>query len=303
MAGTRLADLKTASSDLVNILHGEGSANNLYIGLVPFAQAVNIGSDKTSWVNAGSFNWGPTSWMGCVDARHTGRDITDDPPSLQRFNKYYWPDDGNNDWIRTTTRRGVTTTTYTINADRGPNLNCSQRLLEMTSDQQSVLDAIDDMTADGNTHINLGAVWAWRMLSPRWRGLWGGEMDTESLPLDYNTPKMNKAVVLMTDGANTMSNSSRSAYWYLSDGRLGTTSSSAAVTALNNKLTYVCNSMKANNIIVYTVAFGSPGSTIQNLLRNCATQPDFYFDSPTGEDLKAAFRTIGDSLSNLRVSR
>ncbi|MBU6234630.1 MAG: VWA domain-containing protein [Alphaproteobacteria bacterium] len=303
MAGTKLTALKSAASDLVEILHGGGNAENLYIGLVPFSQTVNIGTDKTSWVNAGSFNWGTTSWGGCVDARYTGNDVTDAPPSTEMFTKYYWPDDSNNDWISTRTRRGVTTTTYTIDSNHGPNLNCPSRLLEMTTDEQSVLDAIDAMVADGNTHVNLGAVWAWRMLSPRWRGLWGHEMDTYDLPLDYNTPKMNKAVVLMTDGENTMSNSSRSAYWYLSNGRLGTTNSTTAVTNLNTKLTTVCNAMKAQNIIVYTIAFGNPGTNIENLLRNCATQADYYFDSPTGEELQAAFRSIGDSLSNLRVSR
>lgn len=303
MGNSGIAALKTASTDLVNILFGDGTASNLYVGLVPFAQAVNVGSDKTSWVNAGSFNWGTTTWGGCVDARHTGRDQTDDPPSSEMLNKYYWPDDGNNDWASCRTRRGVTTCTYNITSSQGPNKGCSQRLLEMTSDQSAVLAAIDTMNDDGYTHINLGAVWAWRMLSPRWRGLWGGEMDTEGLPLDYNTPKMNKAVVLMTDGTNTMNNSVRTAYWYPSDARLGTTSTSAAATELDRRTRVVCDAMKANNIIIYTVGFNNPGASSEALLEYCASQPEFYFDSPTSADLAAAFRTIGDSLSNLRVSK
>jgi hypothetical protein len=271
---------------------------------VPFSQAVNVGSDKTAWLNGSSFNWGTTSWGGCVDARHTGGDVTDNPPSVEPFQAYYWPDDSNNDWISTRTRRGVTTTTYTITSTRGPNKGCPQRLLEMSSDKQSILDAIDTMVHDGYTHINLGAVWAWRMLSPRWRGLWGGEMDAENLPLDYNTPRMNKAVVLMTDGSNTMNNSVRTAYWYPSSLRLGPSSNiSAQQSALDNRLTTVCNAMKANNIIVYAIAFNNPGATAENLLRGCASQNNYYFDSPTAADLRVAFQTIGDSLSNLRVSR
>lgn len=128
-------------------------------------------------------------------------------------------------------------------------------------------------------------------------------MDSNSLPLDYNAPLMNKAVIIMTDGENTMSNSTRTAYWYLSNGRLGTTNQSAAVTALDSRLSQVCTAMKNNNIIVYTVAFNDPGTNVENLLRNCATQPEFYFDSPNGEELQQAFRMIGDSLSNLRVSK
>ena len=141
------------------------------------------------------------------------------------------------------------------------------------------------------------------MLSPQWRGLWGGDMDANSLPLDYNTLRMNKAVIIMTDGENTVSNSIHTAYWYPDDGKLGATNTSQAKTQLDQSLSQVCTSMKSNNIIVYTIAFGSPGATVQSLLHDCATQPDYYFDSPSGAELQAAFKAIGDSLSNLRISK
>jgi hypothetical protein len=310
MAGTSLASLKESATDLVNILFGNGTDENqkLWIGLVPFSQAVNIGTDRSDWLTSttlASKNWGPTSWGGCVDARLSGEDITDTPPSsdASKFEAYYWPDDSNNNWITTTTKKGKTTTTYTINSTHGPNKYCPQTLLGMTSDKDSILSAIDAMQAVGNTHIVTGAVWGWRMLSPNWRGLWGGEMDANELPLDYNTPKMNKAAIIMTDGENTIDNSNHGAYWYLSAGRTGSTNQSTAVTKLNQKLSSVCTAMKNNNIIVYTIAYGSPGSTVENLLKNCATQPDYYFDSPDSDELNKAFRMIGDSLSNLRVSK
>jgi hypothetical protein len=159
------------------------------------------------------------------------------------------------------------------------------------------------MVAAGNTHIGLGAAWGWRMLSPRWRGLWGGEMNANALPLDYNTPKMSKAAIIMTDGDNTIDNSNRGGYWYLSNGKLGTTNQSNAETQLDTRLGKVCTSMKNNNIIVYTISFGSVSSASQTMLRNCASQADFYFPSPSSSDLAAAFQAIGDSLSSLRVSK
>lgn len=298
MAGQPLLDLQNASYSLIDILFGNNETiEDLWVGVVPFSQAVNIGSSRSSWLDGTSFNWGITSWGGCVDARLSGQDVTDTPPAGNLFRAYYWPDDGNNDWRRDDgTYRSITST-------RGPNKNCPAALTPMTSSKTTVETAIAAMQARGNTHINLGAVWGWRMLSPLWRGLWGGEMDSNSLPLDYNAPLMNKAVIIMTDGENTMSNSTRTAYWYLSNGRLGTTNQSAAVTALDSRLSQVCTAMKNNNIIVYTVAFNDPGTNVENLLRNCATQPEFYFDSPNGEELQQAFRMIGDSLSNLRVSK
>ena len=346
----KIGAMKTAAKDLVDILYGDKTTvDNLWIGLVPFSQTVNIGASRTGWVTTDSFNYGTSqTWKGCVDAREaSGRDITDDPPATAKFPRYFWICDN----TATSMRINNKTHNYSLNgwngknsdeysddsfdsskmncatgsgfgyktpykdgtADimhYGPNRYCPSAVTPMTSNKATIVAGINAMTPGGNTHVNLGAVWGWRMLSPRWRTLWGGEMNTNSLPLNYNAPLMNKVIIILTDGENTMSNSARGAYWYLKDNKLGTTSSSTAVTRLNQKLTSVCNSMKVgpnaatpNNIIVYTIAFGNPGSTIETLLKNCASKPDYFFDSPTNEDLKKAFRIIGDSLANLRVSK
>ena len=52
-----------------------------------------------------------------------------------------------------------------------------------------------------------------------------------------------------------------------------------------------------------TVLFDVDDANIKNLLRSCATNPDYFFDSPSEDALKAAFQTIGDSLANLRISK
>jgi Flp pilus assembly protein TadG len=355
---TKLQAAKNAASDLINILYGTNATlPNMWVGLVPFAQGVNINASRTSWtsnpVNLPSYGWGSTSWGGCVDAREaSNRDITDDPPATALFPKYYWPDDDNyNNWVNSsantvntnictrqssctcanygpcscttngdvqtciscsgsgnnrTCTRAVTTTTYsyTINSTHGPNTFCSQAVTPLTATKSTVLNAINSLGATGNTHIVLGAGWGWRMLSPRWRNLWGGEMNTNNLPLDYHSPLMNKVVILITDGDNTISNSVHGAYWYLSDGHLGTTNSTTATNTLNTRTQQVCTSMKNNGILVYTIAFGTDiSATAQTMLQNCATSPDYYFYSPTGAALQTTFHTIADSLANLRVSQ
>jgi Flp pilus assembly protein TadG len=312
MAGSKLTSMKNAAKNLVNILFGDDATkDDLWIGLVPFSQAVNIGNTQNTrdnWLNTSHYNglnWGPTSWSGCVEARvATGRDVTDDPPSVERFRAYYWGDHGNpdgngnyNNW-----RRNSGSYYSGIGPDLGPNKYCPQPLQTLTNTKSTIIAGIDAMQARGNTHVNIGAVWGWRMLSPRWRGLWGGAMDANSLPLDYSTPYMNKAIVLLTDGENTMSNSVDGAYGYLTEGQLGTTSSSTATTRLNTRLTTVCNSMKSHNIKVYTILFEENGTTIRNLMQNCASQTDFFFMSDSA-NLNSAFHAIGDSLSNLRISR
>ncbi|MDA5193916.1 pilus assembly protein TadG-related protein [Govanella unica] len=305
MAGTPLTSLKTAANDLLDILFGANSSNDkLWVGIVPFAQAVNIGTSHPTWMDTtygASLDWGPTSWLGCVDARSGGYDSTDDTAATKKFQAYYWPNDtGANKWIVKGKYQSPLNTTKL-----GPNLYCSSEVQPLTNNKASLVSKINSLSAVGATHVNLGAVWGWRMLSPKWRGQWGGTMNTNNLPLDYNTPRMNKAVILMTDGENTMYADSvnRSAYGYLSEKRLGSNVIATAEAELNKRLATVCTSMKNNNIIVYTIGFNKPGATISKLLKDCATQPEYYFDSPTGAELQAAFRAIGDSLSNLRVSR
>jgi hypothetical protein len=128
-------------------------------------------------------------------------------------------------------------------------------------------------------------------------------MGSYNLPLAYGTKSMNKAAVIMTDGENTMTSSIYTAYGWLRQKKLGTDNSRRAVTELNNRLSTVCTAMKNAGIIVYTIAFNDPGRSTEDLMRECATQDAFYFNSPSGGDLRAAFEQIGGSLSNLRISR
>lgn len=366
---SKISALKTAASTLINTLFGSGTASNLWVGIVPFSQAVNIGTGNNAWVDTVSYSpdWGPTSWGGCVDARviksppiqmvignssTIDMDITDDPPSVQKFTEYYYDSASENFWRyylqcvttwnrcksgrcthvsptcstsggytctlisptcqdvtqctadATTTCGPVTYASPLNTTSLGPNVYCPQALVPMTSDKNTLLNTINSLTAQGDTHIDLGMAWGWRMLSPRWRGTWGGAMATNSLPLDYNTPHMAKAIVLLTDGDNTIDNNDRTAYEYLGSGKLGTTDSATALSQLNNRTTQVCATLKANNVYVYTIALGSQiSSTGLSLLSNCATSSTYAFVSPTTTTLSSIFSTIGDSLSNLRVSQ
>ncbi len=361
MGGSKITALKGAANDLLDILYGDAAnSENLWVGVVPFSQAVNVGSSHTNWLDSAhyaSLDWGPTSWGGCVEARYAnGNDVTDAPPNpgtlpgSEKFKAYYWENHNSyNKWIVTGTSTNTTTicnrnnsctcnnygpcttsssgadtitiacsgsgsnrsctkktvsptTNYVIDSDHGPNKYCPSALTQLSSQKADAVAGIDALVARGNTHVSEGAAWGYRLLSPNWRGLWGGSMDSNSLPLDFNTPLMVKAAIIMTDGENTISSSVDGAYDYLSDGRLGTTNSSTAVTRLNDRLSSVCTSMKAQGILVYTVVFDLNSSSVATLMRNCASSPDHYFDSPDEATLKKAFRTIGDSLANLRIS-
>ncbi|MDD2326150.1 MAG: pilus assembly protein TadG-related protein [Alphaproteobacteria bacterium] len=109
----KLGALKTAAKAMVDALYATGT-NNVWVGLVPFGQTVNIGTNHANWLNTLSpkYHWTwPTSmpWAGCVEERHwstssigkanapltTGADLTDTPPSSSdeatQFSAYYHP--------------------------------------------------------------------------------------------------------------------------------------------------------------------------------------------------------------------
>jgi len=203
-------------------------------------------------------------------------------------------------------------TTY-LDTYQGPNAYCPQPIQPMVAEKNTVIAALNSMQPTGETEIDLGLAWGWRLLSPRWQGLWGGEMNANSLPLAYNTPLMSKVVILMTDGDNNIASGYYSAYGLTSSAQLGPnactgTDCTKGIGVINTRTTNgktgVCDLMKAQGIIIYTVALGAlVDGTAQTMLQNCATNPSYFFLSPTTNELQGIFQQIGESLANLRISQ
>lgn len=351
---SKISALRTAvagTGGLLDILYGKtgGVSNNtvpnLWVGIVPFSQAVNIGT-ATSWVNTNSYDWGNPSqpWQGCVMAR-VPKDTTDDTPATMKFDAYYAPTTGKittpisgsgvsgtcatnsaiNSWKCTVLSNSKNVLTYDyayyngLGDNKGPNALCPQAVQPMVAEKATLVAKVNSLTAAGSTFINTGMAWGYRMLSPKWRNLWGGQMDTNKLPLDYNTPLMNKVLVLMTDGMNSFSSGNFTNYGYLADNQLGTTKtmnngdaySVSAEKVLNDRTLEICNALKAKGVIIYTIGFGqddtnnfsSATSVNGPLLKACATSEAYYFLAPTNAQLQTAFAAIGDSLANLRISQ
>lgn len=189
------------------------------------------------------------------------------------------------------------------NTGFGPNKYCVEPMLGMTNVKSDITSKINAMQANGATMINLGLAWGWRMLSPRWTGMWGGVMDSTEpkLPLPYDHPGMNKVIILMTDGDNTFGANNYTAYGKLSDGRIST-SQSTAESRLDTRTANLCTTIKNQDILIYTIALGTGVSTAsKTMLKNCATSPAYAFVSPTGSELQNVFTTIANQLNSLHI--
>ncbi len=350
MAGAAMTALRDAATDMINILYGPNeTVPNLWVSVVPYTATVNIGRSRTGWLAAGSLDptaYGSTVWRGCVQARHqNGEDETDTPPTLAPLRPHLWrstagrysPNLGDNEWTNTTITEpnpenppSDTAQNNLGNNAKGPNLGCGRAILPLTQPRTTILTEIGNLRAThrGGTMANLGLQMGWANLSPRWQGLWGNA----ALPLAYNTPFMDKVLVLMTDGNNEWydwpegapgscrttgssppcrssyvndGDADMTAYGRLKENRLGLSNptNANARTEIDARMSRLCTRIKQAGITVYTITFNVTSSTTQTLYRNCASRPEAYFNSPDTTALRAAFREIAGQLANLRLVR
>jgi Flp pilus assembly protein TadG len=202
----------------------------------------------------------------------------------------------------------------------GPWYNCvASAIVPLTASRATIEAGIDAMTAVGNTVLPEGLAWGWRVMSPTMPYTEGAA---------YNNKQWRKVVIFMTDGqndvsagTNTLNGSVYTSYGYvtapLAKNRFGTTSSSGAITALDNKLLTVCSGIKSKaemrpnpknqsqnipSIELYTIGFQAPVVST-NLLKSCATDPDHYYvNAANGQELKDAFKAIGERLKSMYLS-
>ncbi|MGI9381649.1 MAG: pilus assembly protein TadG-related protein [Methyloligellaceae bacterium] len=265
------------------------------------------------------------AWNGCVRARPAPHDTADTAPSIGTpdtlWMPYFAPDEpdfsgyanryasdsgysGDPDDYDARQRYAGKYSGLTLSSweDDGPDFNCRMPAVTPMVNVKSQIDsAIEAMTATGNTVIPAGLAWAWRLVSP-------SEPFTEGVA--YDDEETIKAIVLLTDGRNDigggLSNHNRSyysAYGFAQSGHVGAVDGGDAETVLNTKTATLCTGIKAQNVLLYTITFQLADGPIKDLLRNCATEPGMYYDTPTNEQLKAVFTAIAKGLNKLRISK
>jgi len=294
-SNNNIATLRTAAKDFVQIMFDRApDPNSIKIALVPYSTSVNVGryglglnpdgsqyGDGTPFVRNPhnilyTTNYSSSSrWLGCVIEDETND--TDDwagPWDMYRFCRD--ADDNTIQYCASNNNNGY--------ANYRPNYVCPTSYVTPLTSSKSYLDTrIDTMNARGHTLGNYGMVWGWRLISP-------------SFPFEegaaYNDPYWRKAVIMMTDGQNTM-HPYYSAYGPTDDHSIGTAQENA-------KFANVCQKMKDEGIIIYTVTFTSSiNNTTKDFYRDCATDDTKYYDAPGKQDLVEAFQSISRELSNL----
>jgi Mg-chelatase subunit ChlD len=308
-AAGRLPALKSAAKDLVDqVLASAGQDTYVRIGIVPFAQYVNIGmgnrnklwmnvpADSTTTQNVCNSTYPNATSSNC--RMENGSWDNDGVPVPYTYEVCDWnygaavttcaDQTWDNKWYGCVGSR-LAPMDSRINglAKKYPgiqNVSCTNPITLLTDDQGMLNAQIDSMVGVGETYIAPGVLWGWNLLDAG--EPLGGAKNAKWMKANDGV----KAMVVMTDGANTISADNQ--YHWGRDKVLA-----------NEKTAEVCNNAKADGIKVYTVAFMVDDAAAQTLLTNCASEPGMAYTADDATALSEAFSQIAGSLMAAHLSK
>lgn len=306
MAGDKIVDLQAAAKDLIDIVvWGDQSKYTSKVALAPFAPAVNVGqyftkitglSDRED--NDGSSKKNIHYPSDCFNNKGNLKNScsSDSKYNAPKYIAKYAPCVVERDSKTDAAPKNGTWLPTWNDAQDTMTTTCEPTapIVPLTSDRDTLKNAIKEFKASGTTAGQLGTAFAWYLLSPSWADVWG----PSSAPVPYGTPKVKKIAILMTDGEyNTLKGSQ------YSDG------SKQATQALDHAKD-LCSAMKPKtpqipnepDIEIYTVGFKLTTKASKAMLKNCATSDDHYYETTSGDGLKSAFRDIALKISRLRLT-
>ena len=172
MSGDKIADLKVAAKDAVDILITPYTGDRVRIAFNTYSTSVNAGKYAEAVKGPAYDKTSPT--RNCVTERSGLAKFNDDAPA---YGKYL---------------------TEIVTSMGNKPLWCPSSSIEpLTNDAEHLKTEIDKLSASGWTAGHLGVAWAWYLISPDWDDIW----PAASKPRNYGEKDTVKAVILMTDGA------------------------------------------------------------------------------------------------------
>lgn len=150
-------------------------------------------------------------------------------------------------------------------------------LADIWTDNRTIVEAMSTMEPSGNTNVTIGVAWGRALLT-------GAEPFTEaaSLPAGVRPQDVLRYMIVLTDGDNT-ENKAR-------QGR----------GAMDERTRDACEEAKEAGITVITVRVIAGN---RNLLRDCASAPDLYYEVNQASQLTAAFREIAERIGSVRLTQ
>jgi hypothetical protein len=167
-------------------------------------------------------------------------------------------------------------------------------LTALKTNKNKIIQKINALRAKGTTYIPAGLMWGWRVLSHNAPFTQGADDAT------IKRWNVRKVIVLMTDGANTVSP-------YLRNSRTYREHTGHDTNYANSMTLEACNNIKAinpatgqPNAEIVTITFNVRSAVIKNLLRKCSSLGSY--DVKSGQ-LVSVFEQVAKQLAELHLSR
>lgn len=293
--GTKLRDLKLAAQDLVEIIVWQNQTQyTSKVALVPYATAVNAGSYADA--ARGKAILGNCKTLGCLLQSLFNPYGT---PLLYSLSSCVTERTGAHAYKDTDPKTAPVGPNY-------PSLNnpcVTQAVTPLTNDKDALISAIKSLKAGGSTAGQIGVAWGWYTLSPKWADVW----PSSSKPAAYGLKDVNKIAVLMSDGEynssyckGVISQDSTNGSGSILD-KINCNASNGNAYDQSEKM---CAAMKQAGVTVYTVGFNLINNAdAVDLMNNCASTPNSFYNAADGEQLRQAFRDIALKVSKLYLTQ
>jgi Flp pilus assembly protein TadG len=310
MAGQKMSDLKNAAGALIDTVM-KNSGNTTKVGLAPFSRHVNVGVSRKlePWLNIPPD--GVWSENKCtVDASAAAaQGCTSTPATCYYDGAPYSCDnwscpsgtppqscttiDHPTTWFGCVGSRPSPLTVkdegYTTNPIPGV-LNvggpdCPTEITPLTTSKGAITLALAKMDVTGETYVGAGLFWGQALISsdaPFTEGMSYAEMQAQEAI---------KAIVLMTDGENTASPDDWGGHY------------DNNVFEANTNTKDLCAEIKGKGVRIYTIAFDVTDAAIITLMRDCASDPTYFYEAKNSVQLSEAFDAIGSNLTELALTK
>lgn len=201
VVGTKISLLHTAASDFVdtmftNVVGDNSEPGRLSITVVPYAQQVVLGSALAGRFTLSSEH--SDAKGTCVDFYADDFLTTAVDPTVE-LKRTARAD------LRNSNQSPANLSTYEC-----PQGQSSREVLAFSDDQEALTSMIENLSAQGDTAIDIGAKWGLAFLDPSTRPVLDDMIDNDvadasldGRPFDYDEGSALKVMVLMTDGENT----------------------------------------------------------------------------------------------------
>ena len=323
MEGADMMALKSAANAMIDEF--ETFESTVAVSVVPFGQYVNVGTSNkmASWLDVAKDGttetnevcWDERTTKKAGECKKTGKKkYYDDIRDGRNFGKKSYDEEtctpaeyeytGNRICEDQTTTHvwngcvGSRQSPYNEQAAFGSTRitgvmdeSCGTTLRPLTKQMTQVRTTLAAMTANGSTYLPSGVVWGWRTLQ-----------DAEPMKPKVvmknsegkKTSKPAKVMIVMTDGANTLSQGGDEPHLH----------NWTDTTAANTRTANLCAAAKADGIQIFTVGYRMDvaDAATQTLLRDCATTPSNFANAANAAQLKKTFKDIAGKLDFTRLT-